>query len=355
MVTILHAADLHLDSPFGALPREQAAMCRARQRELPELLVQRCSDLACDLLLLAGDIFDGTPHPETVEALQNALGRCHAEVFIAPGNHDPYTAGSVWANTNWPKNVHIFTGEMTSISLPHLQCRIWGAAFQDREAEALLRPIPAADDGFLEIGVFHGDPLNRGPYHHIPPHVLQDCGLDYLALGHIHQRFGPKWQGRTFYAWPGTAMGRGFDECGEKGGLHIQLEKGRCEGTFVPLPAPRFEILTLPAQAPILPPGTENLLCRLILTGDSDPVDCAAVTAALSPRFLFLEVRDETLPLRDLWDGAGAPTLRGMALAHLKAQHDCADTEQSRQTIRQAARFLLSALEGRVPPCEFCE
>ena len=35
MIRILHAADLHLDSPFDALSEEKAALRRREQRELP--------------------------------------------------------------------------------------------------------------------------------------------------------------------------------------------------------------------------------------------------------------------------------------------------------------------------------
>lgn len=345
MIRILHAADLHLDSPFGSVPQAQADACRSRQRLLPDMLADLSNDRGCDLLLLAGDTFDGQPSPETAEALRRALGRCKAEVCIAPGNHDPYTADSVWAKTLWPENVHIFSGEMTCVSLPRLGCRIWGAAFRDREAEGLLRPVPSSDDGFLEIGVFHGDPVNRGTYHSIAPQILQTCGLDYLALGHIHQAFHPVQAGNTFYGWPGAPMGRGFDECGEKGVLYVELEKGRAVSTFVPLRSPKFEVLTLPAEALHLPPATEQTLCRLILTGESDPVDVPALERALKDRFLYLEIRDETTPRRNVWEACGEQTLRGLALSRLKARYDLGET-----TAELAARYVLAALEGREQP-----
>ena len=34
MIRILHAADLHLDSPFESLPEEKAALRRSEQRAL---------------------------------------------------------------------------------------------------------------------------------------------------------------------------------------------------------------------------------------------------------------------------------------------------------------------------------
>ena len=234
VLRILHGADLHLDSPFAALPPEQAASRRRQQRQLPAALAALCRKHHCDLMLLAGDVFDGVQVcPETIEALQKAFADCGVPVMIAPGNHDPASSRSPWLQAQWSENVHIFTGPMEAVELPELCCRVWGAGFQDAEAYDLLRPIPRNEDGWLEIGVFHGDPLYAGPYHPITAQTLRDCGLDYLALGHIHKLQMPKQAGRTFYGWPGAAMGRGFDETGEKGVLQVALDRGICEAKFL--------------------------------------------------------------------------------------------------------------------------
>ena len=86
-VKIVHAADFHLDSAFGALSAEQA---RQRRRESRELLTRLCNYVnqnGVDLVLLAGDLFDSdTTYRETLEALSEALGAMRARVFIAPGN-----------------------------------------------------------------------------------------------------------------------------------------------------------------------------------------------------------------------------------------------------------------------------
>lgn len=84
-VKIVHAADFHLDSAFGALSAEQA---RQRRRESRELLTRLCNYVnqnGVDLVLLAGDLFDSdTTYRETLEALSEALGAMQARVFIAP-------------------------------------------------------------------------------------------------------------------------------------------------------------------------------------------------------------------------------------------------------------------------------
>ena len=87
MVKLLHAADLHLDSAFSALPPEKAAQRRAEQR----LVLERLTALSegCAAVLLAGDLFDSARvYRDTLEALRAALAACRCPVFIAPGNHD---------------------------------------------------------------------------------------------------------------------------------------------------------------------------------------------------------------------------------------------------------------------------
>src|SRR5689334_18699979 len=62
MVKIVHAADLHLDSPLRGLDRYEgapAARMRGATRKALENLVDACLAEEVDLLLLAGDLYDG--------------------------------------------------------------------------------------------------------------------------------------------------------------------------------------------------------------------------------------------------------------------------------------------------------
>ena len=107
-VRILHAADLHLDSPFEALSGAQAAQRRREQRDLLRALPELAKAHGAEIILLAGDLLDsGSPYPETAKALAETFAGCGAEVFLAPGNHDYYSAGAPYARLTFPENVHI--------------------------------------------------------------------------------------------------------------------------------------------------------------------------------------------------------------------------------------------------------
>ena len=144
MLKFIHAADFHLDSAFAALPPEKAAERRREQRQLMGRLAEAVRAWETDLVLLSGDLFDGKPYPETVEAVKEALAEMAVPVFLSPGNHDPFGPESPYAG-DWPGNVHIFrTPQMESVPLRSLGAMIHGAAFTAPTQEAgLLRGFAA--------------------------------------------------------------------------------------------------------------------------------------------------------------------------------------------------------------------
>lgn len=75
MIKFLHAADLHLDAPFSALSPEQAAARRQEQRALLTDLAEAANAQDCDVVLLAGDLFDSSSASEqTLLALPAGAG-----------------------------------------------------------------------------------------------------------------------------------------------------------------------------------------------------------------------------------------------------------------------------------------
>ena len=129
ILKILHAADLHLDSPFEGLPAGKAAIRRAEQRQLLSRLAELAVREDVDLVLLSGDLLDSdSSYYETGEELVRCLRQMPMPVFIAPGNHDPYTRRSPYARLRLPDNVHVFTeNAIRSISLPELNAVVYGA------------------------------------------------------------------------------------------------------------------------------------------------------------------------------------------------------------------------------------
>jgi len=343
MIGILHAADLHLDSPFSGFSSAEGAKYRALQRKLPGKLVELANERECDLLVLAGDVFDSEEvHPETVRCLQNALAAFRGQVFISPGNHDPYTETSVWEQCQWPENVRIFREDYECMTLEALGCQVHGGAFLQEHCEVLLPRVKR--QGYIQIGVYHGDCVTVSPYRRIEKEEIGFSGLDYLALGHIHKRSMPTRQGKTWYGWPGVTMGRGFDEQGLCGALYVQVEEGVCKAEFLPIENPTYVTLTVAPDMPLqIPKGSERFHCRIRFVGQRDPVDVPRLMKEYEDCFLSLQIVDETTPLPDLWEACGDGTLRGLALDALRE-------EAEPETAELAAQYLLAALEGREEP-----
>lgn len=355
MIKIIHGADFHLDSPFSGLTPERAAQRRGEQRELLDALARLAQEKQADLVLLSGDLLDSEHvYRETAQALRSALASLPCPVFIAPGNHDFYGPRSVWNALDWPDNVHIFDAPEW-VDLPG--CSLWGRAFTGAHQESCpLEGLTVPDDGKLHIACLHGDVGGMGSYGPISVMDIAASGLDYLALGHVHQGSGLQRAGNTFWAYPGCPEGRGFDELGDKGVLYVEAEPGAVRAQFVPLSKRRYEIISvdltgaadaLSTVRSALPEDTQDLICRLILTGEGQAPDLAALDRALSPAFYGLTLIDRTRLPQDLWQRRGEDALTGL---FLRAMWDRCQAQPDDPVCQLAARYGLAALEGGEEP-----
>ncbi len=344
---ILHAADLHLGTPFTG--RSEAAVRQLKKALLgvPQQIAALCKGHGCDLLLISGDVFDGQPDGDSLDAFKRALAEITVPIFISPGNHDFFSPDSPWLTEAWPENVHIFTKPaLESISLPQLDCRIYGAGFETMDCPALLEGFRAAGLETYHIAVLHGDPLQKNsPYNPISQGQIAASGLHYLALGHVHKA-GQFTAGSTLCAWPGCPMGRGNDETGEKGVYLVTVDTA-VKADFIALEVPRFydleaEVFSTPGETvrAALPPVRSDDFYRITLTGECEPFD---VQSLLCPEFPNLQLRDHTQPPADLWGCIGEDSLEGMYFGLL---HDALDTEDGEAALL-AAKISRRILDGR--------
>lgn len=350
MIKILHSADWHLDSPIQGRTPEQTALLRRALLQIPQKVAAVCRQEGCQLVLLSGDLFDGNYSQDSYRALYDAMQEMAVPVFIAPGNHDPAIPGSPWLTEVWPENVHIFKhAAVESVVLPALDCRVYGFGFEAMACPGLLENFRADRKETYTVGVFHGDATQiNSPYCPITALQVEQSGLQYMALGHIHKGDSFR-RGDTLCAWPGCAMGRGYDEQGNKGVLIVTLETA-ASIRAVSLDAPRFYDLEIPAEedalaaisAQLPPAGSEDFY-RITLTGPSEPPDIPTLKRELQ-RFPNLELRDKTVPPLDVWGSAGEDTFEGIYFKLLKEQLADQD-ERTRRQILLAARISRQLLE----------
>ncbi len=349
---IIHAADLHLDSPFEVLG-ERAALRRSEQRELLQRIAELCREREADMLLLAGDLLDtGSAYAETFSALCSAFGSLDCPVFISPGNHDFYSPASPYAAGTLPENVHIFRGGWECVELVEKGVRLYGAAFTDVACPPLLRDFHAPrQEGIINIGLLHGDlnPIADSRYCPISATELAVSGFDYLALGHRHAYSGLLSVEGTVCAYPGCPEGRGFDECGEKGVLYVEIDSDGVRGEFIPTARRHYEIIELDISEgiPSCPQGRGEDIVRIVLTGESDTApDLDALQKEWGENFFALQLRDRSKLRRELWEDSAQDSLKGLFLRKMREKYDSAPTEAEKQKITEALRWGLAALEG---------
>lgn len=347
---ILHTADWHMDAPFSSFPEEQRALLRREQLKLPGKVAEICRREGCGLVLLAGDVFDGKPSRDAVDAVRQGLRECGVPVFVSPGNHDFCGAGSPWLEEHWPENVTVFRGNLESVAVAELDCRIYGAGYRSMDCGPLLENFRVEGTEKYQIAVLHGDPVTaRSPYCPITAAQVRDSGLCYLALGHIHKA-GSFREGNALCAWPGCPMGRGWDETGEKG-LYITTLAQTAESCFYPLDGVRFYDLEADISAgaetaldAVLPASDSSSYYRVTLTGAASPD-----TDALRQRYAGVKnllFRDRTVPEEDLWADVDSDTFRGVYFRMLQKQ---AQEDPSAVLAAEISRKILAGREVTLP------
>lgn len=349
---IIHSADWHLDAPMTGRTEEQARFLRQEQGKIPEKIADLAKRENCDIMLLAGDLFDGAYTQESFCKVYDALKNVEIPVFIAPGNHDYCQPNSPYICENWPENVHIFQHPaMEAVHLPNLDCTVYGAGYAAMDCPPLLEGFHAEERGKWHIGVLHGDATNSSsPYCPVTPQQVRASGLHYLGLGHIHKSDSFR-SGDALCVWPGCPMGHGYDETGSKGVILLELAE-TVHASFYPLDTPRFydEILpvgesALQALEAFLPGVATDDFYRITLTGYSDDVDPEKLTSHF-PHIKNLLLRDKTVSEKELWSAVGEDSLEG---AYFRILHDAMDTESDVfcRRVKLAAQLSKQILDGQ--------
>lgn len=372
-VSILHCADLHLDSSFrGSLG---SAAMQARAEELKATLaaiVELARQRQARLLLVAGDLFEGKyVRKATVKfAADLFAGLAGTDVFIAPGNHDPAVAGSYYRTYAWPDNVHIFGPKWQAYNLPDCPVTVWGWGY-DRPAvhDRILRELRVTDRGRLNIAVLHGAAeigIDSGhdPYLPFSADEVIASGADYIALGHYHRASTvANVGGRDLARYPGAPASLRFGQKEPYGVIVGTVGRERSELELVPIPgrehravavdvsgAVSSEDVTRAVLAALPEAERRQHLFRLTLTGLVDAelqLSTALLDAQLAPDFHYVRCIDETRPDYDLEALAAEQTVRGAFVRRLQAELAAAPPAE-RPLLEQALAYGLAAFAGKV-------
>ncbi len=256
----IHAADLHLDSPFRGLrteapPHVAVAMQRATF-EAYENIIGLCVREQVDALLVAGDVYDGADRSlraqlKFVDGL-NRLDAAGIRSFICHGNHDPLDGWE--AQLDLPPRCVRFgpevTGEPVFPEEPE-RATVYGISYPTREVRQNLSPRFAeavAGPGF-NIGLLHANVGGNSDHDSYAPCSvidLADTSINYWALGHVHTRqvLRPE---RPTVVYPGNPQGRHPGETSARGVYLVEVDDyGAVSLDFHPVDVVRWERLEVP-------------------------------------------------------------------------------------------------------------
>ena len=251
----VHAADLHLDSPFSGLrataPEEISRTLRSATFDVYDNIVDLCIEEGVDALLVAGDVYDGADRSlraqlKFVEGL-NRLDEAGIRSFICHGNHDPLDGWE--ARLDLPAGCVRFGPEVTGEPLfakDPGRATVYGMSYPQREVRENLSPrfLDLPNAGF-RIGLLHAN-VGGNPEHdsYAPCSVsdLEQTGIDYWALGHVHTRAVLRSQNPAI-VYPGNPQGRHPNEPGARGVYLVEVDdSGRVELEFRAVDVVRWEL-----------------------------------------------------------------------------------------------------------------
>lgn len=235
-VKILHCADFHLDAPLVNLDKDIGDIRREELIESFGNIIDRAKIENVDIVLISGDLFDSARvSNNTINYIKKKIEEIkEIPVILSAGNHDSLLKNYYYRQTQWPSNFHVFDKSMDKIDYAEKNVCIYGRSFYNSyEEEGYLKGFKVEDEGKINIMILHGDMAKNSKYNPIMIEEIENSGLDYLALGHIHKFSGINKVKSTYWAYPGTPEGRGFDETGEKGIILGEVSKNYTKLEFV--------------------------------------------------------------------------------------------------------------------------
>lgn len=231
----VHAADIHLDSPMKGLRDYPGAPIDAigeLTRLAFESLIDLCLIEEIDLLLIAGDLYDGDwKDMKTGLYIRSQLQRLRdadIEVVLINGNHD---AASVITRKLSLPGIHVLPAKApTTLAFEELDVVVHGQSYPTRAVtENLAASYPPPRSGYYNIGLLHtalaGGFADHGNYAPCQLDQLINHGYDYWALGHVHEpqvlNIDPH------VVFPGVLQGRQVRESGPKGAFLVEVTDGQ--------------------------------------------------------------------------------------------------------------------------------
>lgn len=378
----IHCADLHLGSRMEA--HLSAFQAQNRRKELFQTfsrMTAYAEENHVQGILISGDLFDTSRvSPSAVSDFLHCVHEHPAIDFLyLPGNHDCCGPFLLPCDGEWPDNLWIFQSPTQYFTGPQSgteACRhtILQKEYGSVTVTGLTGPadqLPALDPSRINLVMLHG---------YLESHELSDSSdgdrsfryslkdlagkyIDYIAAGHIHQYRSGSIDKRGSYCYSGCLEGRGFDECGEKGFVLLDIIPDRHAHAsvnfhFVPFAYRQLFDLSLDITGSVdyhdieqhvqavLEPIDSTHLVRLKLNGRISPElnpHPDWLLQKYADSFYFLHIEDCTRPILLYEDYRYDNSLKGEFIRLVLSDSDL--TESDREKIIMEGLHVLSGEE----------
>lgn len=357
----VHIADIHFDSPFKMLSNRSGLgdLMRLKQRETFKKVIGYIQENDISFLFISGDLYEQDyVRKTTIEYINSLFKKIpETQIFISPGNHDPYIKNSYYNMFNWNDNVRIFDSKIEKIKLKDVD--IYGYGFGDFYCKnSGIENIEIEDKNKLNILIIHGD-LDGGntkqeSYNPMSKAMLKQKGFDYCALGHIHKlNYNTEQDQRIVY--PGSLMPLGFDELGEHGIIVGNLEKNKIELNFKKISEIEFEEIEINCteinSIQELCEKINNLileknkLYKIILNGKRNFEINIYNLFKLELNKKIIKIKDKTKPNFELENLVNETTLKGLFTKEMLERTQNAQNEEEKEMLEKAVEIGLEVLE----------
>lgn len=254
----IHAADLHLDSPFtgirAAAPESVASALYSATFDSYRNIIDLCISERVDALLVAGDIYDGADRSlraqrAFIDGLRS-LDAAGIRSFVCHGNHDPLDGWE--ARLDYPDGCHRFGPDFEAVpvfSEEPGRALVYGISYPTRDVyDNLVSRLGPVDDRAFTLGLLHANVGGNADHALYAPCSLDDLaqsGIDYWALGHVHTRQVLRERAPTV-VYPGNPQGRHPNETGARGVYLVEVDDaGSVSLDFRPTDTVRWERVSI--------------------------------------------------------------------------------------------------------------
>ena len=357
----VHIADMHFDSPFVNLSEKDIMgdLRRLEQRKVFKKIIEYIKENNIKYFFISGDLYE---HKYIKQSTIDYINKLFEEIpetniYIAPGNHDPYTKNSYYNKYNWSKNVKIFGPKVEKIETQ--DANIYGYGFDDFYcSDSGVENIEIEQTEKPNILIIHGNidgsTIEDMQYNSMSKKMLQEKGFDYVALGHIHKKdYNTEENQKIVY--PGSTISLGFDELGEHGMIVGELEKNKLEIQFVKLDDKQFtkrelnvdniyskeELIEKINELKI----EENNYVEIILKGNRNFEINKYDLIKYILNNNIIKIKNNTKIAYDLEKLENENTLKGLFIKEMNKKIKNAETEEEKEIIEKSIEIGLASLE----------